>query len=126
MTEDHLGRLRLRPNQLSELSSPPGQVVDGRPGNARLVCNCGCSKHEEIGRRSVSGYEPGHPKIEWRDAEFIWVGTRLLNAHGQEFVVTGTGTGEDGHTLLFVVDHKNGRHTLTESAYRCRVEPEDR
>jgi hypothetical protein len=66
--------------------------------------------------------EPGRPRIEWRDAPYIWVGTRVLNEHGREFTVTSVG-GADG---LHVVDGDGNQHVLPGSRFRCRVEDQDR
>lgn len=80
----------------------------------------------------MSGYEPGRPKIEMREAAYIWNGTRILTDTGVEWTVTDV-YGVTGDRVLFQLerDTSNGP-VMVDATYadtdliRCRVEEEDR
>lgn len=86
----------------------------------------------------MSGYEPGRPKIEEREAHLIWNGTRVLLDGGVEWTVTDWVDVEsvpmaDEHDLIFYLEREvNGetqrvrRPVQQYSLIRCRVEDEDR
>lgn len=79
----------------------------------------------------MSGMEPGRPKIEWREAQYIWNGTRILNDHGVEFLVYEFCPYRDGTIVLRTSRRKN--HVVHHGfilvkgtdLIRCRVEKED-
>jgi hypothetical protein len=80
----------------------------------------------------MSGIEPGRPKIEEREAQYIWNGTRILSEHGVESTVTGVAPQPDGSIVLLTERPKDG---IVQAGYlivqptdliRCRVEDEDR
>lgn len=79
----------------------------------------------------MSGYEPGRPKIEEREAAYIWNGTRILLGYGVEWLVVGWHRVDDG--IQFDLIRQAGERVIFDEVtmlgtdlIRCRVEEEDR
>lgn len=80
----------------------------------------------------MSGYEPGRSRIEEREAQYIWVGTRILLGAGVEWTVTDVFGHVAGRTLMELTRSKGEGVEVIESDFidsepiRCRVEKEER
>lgn len=81
----------------------------------------------------MSGYEPGRPKIEEREAHLIWNGTRMLDDNGVEWTLVQVRDFPEPDTLIFDVTRPGycdgepvSKFVKGSDLIRCRVEEEDR